>query len=79
LTQARSAEPGLLNLGGILTFTHELIFSPEELPQANLLHLGRATRIYEGVPVPLQGNNSSGPGVISSQQYSMVRRNETFL
>lgn len=78
-TQARSAEPGLLNLGGFLTFTHELIFSPEELPHANLLHLGRATRIYEGVPVPLQGNNNSGPGVISSQQYSMVRRNETFL
>jgi len=40
-----------MNLGGLLTVTHELIFSPENLPQASAYSVGRASRIFEGVPV----------------------------
>lgn len=40
-------EPGILNLGGLLTLTHELMFTPEQVPIAAFIPVGRATRIFE--------------------------------
>lgn len=53
----------LLNLGGLLTFTHTLVMGQEELPTATILPLGRATRIFEAVPsLTPQGTQNAGIG-----------------
>lgn len=58
-SQTTSHEPGLMNLGGVLTFTHGLIFAPDELPVASQVPIGRATRIFGCVAEAASGTGAA--------------------
>jgi len=58
-SQTTSHEPGLMNLGGVLTFTHGLIFTPDELPVASQVPIGRATRIFGCVAEAASGTGAA--------------------
>ena len=58
-SQTSTYEPGLLNLGGVLTFTHGLIFTPDELPVASQVPIGRATRIFGCVAEAASGTGAA--------------------
>ena len=70
----QGVDPTLLNLGGLLTLTHFLIVGQEDLPTAQILPLGRATRIFEAVPaIPaerLGGGGGGGGGGAGSSQFT---------
>ena len=48
-----------MNLGGVLTFTHGLIFAPDELPVASQVPIGRATRIFGCVAEAASGTGAA--------------------